>query len=123
MNLSPEDRNLSVTSVHLPAQKPDEIGQVLSVDDEIKRGTAELRRWTATRIVWTFIGGNAVTLIALGALVWLDELNLREKLAGPEQRVVTEHVIMALLGATTVQIGVIAAIIARYLFPGHGGDE
>jgi hypothetical protein len=28
-------------------------------------------------------------------------------------------VIMALLGATTVQVSVIAALIARYLFPGR----
>jgi hypothetical protein len=37
----------------------------------------------------------------------------------PADRIITSQVIMALLGATTVQAGAIAAIIARYLFPGR----
>jgi hypothetical protein len=41
----------------------------------------------------------------------------------PDQRIITEHVIMTLLGATTVQIGSIATIIARYLFPTQSGNR
>jgi hypothetical protein len=34
------------------------------------------------------------------------------------ERVVTAQVLMALLGATTVQLGSMAVIMAKYLFPG-----
>jgi hypothetical protein len=49
----------------------------------------------------------------------LDEINIATHLIAPGDRIITEKVIMALLGATTVQVGAIAAIIARYLFPGR----
>jgi hypothetical protein len=95
----------------------------LSIEDEIRRGDADLRKWMAIRIVWTFIGGNIVTLIALGALVWLDQTNLDHGLIKPGDRIITYRVIMTLLAATTVQVGTIAAIIARYLFPGRSRDD
>jgi hypothetical protein len=89
----------------------------LSVDDEIKREDANLRQWMARCIVWTFIGSTIVTLLALGALVCLDQSNLDDGLIKPGDRIIDHQVIMSLLAATTVQIGTIAVIIARYLFP------
>jgi hypothetical protein len=71
------------------------------------------------QIVWTFIGGNLVTLAALGALAWLDQTNIERGLIMSGDRIVTPQVIMTLLGATTVQVGAIAINIARYLFPGR----
>jgi hypothetical protein len=40
-------------------------------------------------------------------------------LIAPGDRIISAQVIMALLGATTVQVGAIAVLIARYLFPGR----
>jgi hypothetical protein len=37
----------------------------------------------------------------------------------PADRIITSQVVMALLGATAVQVGAIAVIIAQYLFPGR----
>lgn len=91
-------------------------------DDELKQADQNLRQWMATRIVWTFIAGNIVTLVVLGGLAWLDQNNIEHHLISPEDRLVTYQVLMALLGATTVQVGTIAAIIARYLFPGRSRD-
>jgi hypothetical protein len=93
--------------------------EVGPVAERIAQQDADLREWTAIRIVWTFIGGNLVTLAALGALAWLDQKNIERGLIMPGERIVTPQVIMTLLGATTVQIGAIAIIIARYLFPGR----
>lgn len=73
----------------------------------------------ATRIVFTFIGGNLVSLLAIGLLAWLDQSNLDHSLIKPADRIIDHQVIMTLLAAATVQIGTIAAIIARYLFPGR----
>ena len=99
------------------------IGQVhLSVDDQIRLGDQDLRRWMATRIVWTFIAGNLLTVTALGALCWLDQANILHALIQPGQRIVDHRVVMTLIAGTTVQVGAIAIIIARYLFPGRSGS-
>jgi hypothetical protein len=71
--------------------------------------------WT----IWTFIGANLMTLFALGYLAWMDQNNIASKLITPGDRIITSQVFMALLGATTVQVGAIMVIIARYLFPGR----
>jgi hypothetical protein len=83
---------------------------------------AATRKWMASRVVWTLIGADVVTLFCLGALVCLDQRNISYSVIAPADRVVSSQVIMTLLGATTVQVGVIAAIIARYLFPGRSGE-
>jgi hypothetical protein len=62
---------------------------------------------------------KGLTLAALAILVLLDEINIALHLIAPGDRIITEKVIMALLGAATVQVGAIAAIIARHLFPGR----
>jgi hypothetical protein len=51
--------------------------------------------------------------------VVLDEFNIAWHLIAPGDRIIGGQVIMALLGATTVQVGTIAVVIARYLFPGR----
>jgi hypothetical protein len=71
----------------------------------------------ADRVVPAFLKANGLTLVAVAVLVLLDEINIAVHLTAPGDRIITEKVIMALLGATTVQVGVIAALIARYLFP------
>jgi len=70
-------------------------------------------------IIGAFIAANVVTLIALGILARLDQGNIAAKLIEPGDRIITSQVFMALLGATTVQVGAIMVIIARYLFPGR----
>jgi hypothetical protein len=90
-----------------------------TVAEQIALGDADLRQWMARRVGWTFFGLNIVTLAALGLLVALDDINISSHLISPADRIITSGVIMALLGATTVQLGTIAVIIARYLFPGR----
>jgi hypothetical protein len=77
----------------------------------------------AERVVRAFIVANGVALAALGALAVLDEFNIMFQLVTPGERIITPQVFMALLGATTVQVGTIAAIIARYLFPGRSRGD
>lgn len=93
----------------------------LSVDDQIKLGDQDLRKWMTVGFVLAVIVGDVITLGALAWLGHLDQINIEHKLISPGERVITEHVIMSLLGATTVQVGAIAAIIARYLFPRRSG--
>jgi hypothetical protein len=71
----------------------------------------------ARRIVRIFIGANFVTLLVMAGLVWLDQGNVASHSIAPGDRIITSQVFMVLLGATTVQVGSIAFIIAQYLFP------
>jgi hypothetical protein len=93
----------------------DQVG--ISVADHVALQDANLRKWMVDRVVPAFLKANGLTLIALAVLVVLDEINIASHLIAPGDRIITEKVIMALLGATTVQVGAIAALIARYLFP------
>jgi hypothetical protein len=94
----------------------------LSVADRVTLRDADLREWMANRVVPAFLKANGWTLIVLAVLVALDEVNLVLHLVPAGERIVSEKVIMALLGATTVQVGAIALAIARYLFPGRPRD-
>jgi hypothetical protein len=90
-----------------------------SVQDQIALQDADLRKRVAYWTIGTFIGANFVTLVALGYLARLDQSNIASKLIAPGDRIITSQVFIALLGATTVQVGAIMVIIARYLFPGR----
>jgi hypothetical protein len=124
VNIIADDATLSAKAEVLSLQKEEDRAgvRVYSVDEQIKRSDARLRRWMAGRVVRVFVQANCVTLAALGVLVVLDEINVWLRLVGAGDRIITNQVVMTLLGATTVQVGVIAAIIARYLFPGRSGD-
>ncbi len=50
----------------------------------------------------------------------MDQTELAAKLIGPGDQIVNGKVLMALLGATTVQLGTIALIMARYVFKAPG---
>lgn len=95
----------------------------LTVSDQIALRDANLREWLANRVVPVFLKANVFTLIGLGVLVALDEVNLTLHLITPADRIVGEHVVLALLGATTVQLGTVAALIARYLFPSRPAPD
>jgi CRISPR/Cas system-associated protein Csm6 len=91
----------------------------LSVADQLRMRDQALREWLANKVMPSFLWANGLALGAIVLLVALDEINIYFRLAAPGDRIVSSQVIMTLLGATTVQVGVIAAIIARYLFPGR----
>jgi hypothetical protein len=91
----------------------------LSVAELVALRDADLRKWMAERIMPTFLWTNLLTLVAIGVLFIIDEFNVVRNIGTPRDRIITSQVIMALLGATTVQIGTIAVVIARYLFPGR----
>ena len=93
--------------------------RLYSVHEQIALQDAALRRWMARFVIPAFIKANAVTLIAIAALAGLDQFNIAWHLIAPGDRIIGGQVIMALLGATTVQVGTIAVVIARNLFPGR----
>lgn len=107
-------------------------GEVLDLDRETdravgivtrseRRRTQYLRELVAGVIILIFAGANVATFAIVLSLVRLDQENIASHLIAPADRIITNQVIMTLLGATAVQIGVIAGIIARYLFSGQQG--
>lgn len=95
----------------------DEEVRGLSVEEEIALGEYDLRKTTAKKILWVFIGANVVVFIGLGVIFGYDVTLLHQKLVMPSDRLLTTEVIMTVVGATTVQLGAIMFTMARYLFP------
>jgi hypothetical protein len=89
----------------------------LSVADRVTLQDAGLREWMANRVVPAFLWANGLTLAAIGILVVLDEVNIARHLTAPGERIINSQVIMALLGATTVQVGAIAALMSTSQAP------
>lgn len=102
------------------APKPlgDEVVQFsASVDDEVALGDPGIRKKFARNTMVLFAISNVCVLIGLGVVVGLDASQLAGGIITAEQRIVDHRVIMALLGATTVQLGTVIFTIARAIFP------
>ncbi len=92
------------------------------ISDKIKLWDALTRNGLAIGIMVAFLIVNAFTL---GVLVWLgreDHHDLVRKLIVPADRIVNKDVIISLLGASTVQLGSIAVIMAKYVFRAQVDD-
>ena len=89
----------------------------MSIADQIALRTQDMREDFARPVRRVFLWANGVTLLGLAGLVGLDQFNLWHGVTEAGDRIVNSNVVMALLGATTVQVGAISAIIARHLFP------
>jgi len=90
----------------------------MSVADQVKLGELEMRQEAAKKIIDLFKVANIFVLIFLVALViadWFIIYNFEQ--IDLSARLVDKQVIMALLGATTIQLGAIMVSISRFLFP------
>jgi hypothetical protein len=94
-----------------------EINTFTSVADQIALGDQDIRRRFANRVMWLFVLANIFVMGGLGVAFWQDGVQLRAHLIAPGEKVVNSHVVMALLGATTVQLGTVILTITRALFP------
>ena len=65
---------------------------------------------------------NVLTLAGVGYIFHEDNANLVAKVIATPDRVVTPGVVMAIVGATTVQLGALALTMGRYLYPGVRKD-
>ena len=88
----------------------------LSVKDRIALGDAAIRRNIAYVTIGLFTLVNIVTLIFIGILYYFDQRDIAKHLIPANDRVVNAQVVISLLGATTVQLGAIAVIMARGVF-------
>jgi len=91
------------------------------VSDEIKKNEAQsiidARRRLLDTILPIFIGTNVVVLLAVAVAWGFDISGIKDESIEPEDRLITENVMLALIAATTAQVGAIVASIALALFP------
>jgi hypothetical protein len=88
--------------------------------DRIAIGDLEIRKNFANRVMLLFAITNLGALIGLALVFWQDCAQLAAGLTKPADRIIDGKVIMALLGATTVQLGTVIYTITRAIFPSHG---
>ncbi|MBW4034374.1 MAG: hypothetical protein HIU90_02770 [Proteobacteria bacterium] len=99
-----------------PAVQLEDVERGLSVKDRIALGDASIRRQIAIVIMALFAITNVLSVIFIGVLYYFDQRDIADHLIPATARVITPSVVMSLLGATTVQLGAIAVIMARGIF-------
>ena len=99
-----------------PAVQLEDVERGLSVKDRIALGDASIRRQIAIVIMALFAITNVLSVIFIGVLYYFDQRDIADHLMPATARVITPSVVMSLLGATTVQLGAIAVIMARGIF-------
>ena len=94
-----------------------EVAQFETTADVIARGDLEIRKTFARNVMALFVISNLFVLIGLGFVFWQDGVLLADGKIKPAERILDGKVIMALLGATTVQLGTVIYTITRAIFP------
>lgn len=92
------------------------VERALSVKDRIALSDASIRRQITIVILSLFALTNILSVIFVGVLYYFDQRDIAAHLIPATARVITPSVVMSLLGATTVQLGAIAVIMARGIF-------
>lgn len=96
-----------------------ELGQAddnLSVKDRIALSDASIRRQIAIVIMSLFGITNVLSVLFIGVLYYFDQHDIANHMILATDRVITPSVVISLLGATTVQLGAIAVVMARGIF-------
>ena len=79
-------------------------------DQWLQRSEFKLKKALVHTMLWLFSISNAVVLAAVCIVFSFDQS------LDPADRLITSEVIMTLIGATTVQLGVIMITVARSMF-------
>jgi hypothetical protein len=100
--------------------QPQSIGPPLGVDEQIKKSDAQIRKVVSIWIMCLFGATNVFMLVLIVWLAEIDQAQLAAHLIAAPDRLVNNEVLIALLGATTVQLGTVTVIMAKYVFKAPG---
>ena len=89
----------------------------LTVDEEIALTDSRVRTRVTYVIVAAFVLSNVLTLAGVAYIFRADDVDIVAKAITADRRVITSNVVMTIVGATTVQLGALALIMGKYLFP------
>ncbi len=93
-----------------------EFDTFVPVADRIALGDLGIQRRFANTTFILFIVTNLFLLAALGLVFWQESVQLAAGLIGANERIIDARVVIALLGATTVQLGAVIYTMARAIF-------
>ena len=80
-----------------------------------------MRIGMALAMIWLFYYLNTQVVSLVRDAFNIDTSLLKDKLIQSDKRLITENVLMSLIGATIVQVGVTLVAITGYLFPKNNG--
>ena len=89
----------------------------LSFKEHLDREQWILRKKLASSIMSTFLWINGTVLLLIVGMYVADCIFLSNGVIKSSERVIGANVIMSIVGATTIQLGAIAASLSRWLFP------
>jgi len=104
----------------LATAKQEDVPARFTPGEQVILSDAETRKSISRWIMRLFVIVNIVTLGLILGLAVGDQRQLAAGLIKPDERLVDSQVLMAMLGATTVQLGTIAVIMAKYMFKPPG---
>ena len=113
MSASPPEIRPAAISRGLESYEP----SGLSVQDINRLRDASLRRAVTYAIVGAFLFVNVLTTLGIGWIYSNDQAELARHLITPADRIITTSIVVTAVGATTVQLGALALLIGRFLFP------
>src|SRR5262245_54298137 len=87
---------------------PKQVEANLAVRDRLDLQESELRRQVAQKITWAFLAVNGCVIALVLLAIGLDHYFIHQKHMPSSERLVTTHLLMTIIGATTVQLGAIA---------------
>ncbi len=120
MNGSLSNDRATKFSATLDAPKRENVSSGLTPGEQVLLSDAETRKSISRWIMRLFAVVNIVTLGLILGLAVGDQRQLAAGLIKPDERLIDSQVLMAMLGATTVQLGTIAVIMAKYMFKPPG---
>lgn len=75
-----------------------------------------LRKEITQKVILSFIIVNVAVLLLISAIFIVDTVLISKGIIKSAERLVTEKIIMTVIGATTVQFGAIAVSVSTWLF-------
>lgn len=122
INLAPSDLTQKNTISTFEVGLNKEVA-AFSTADQIALGDLEIRKQFAAQIIKLFVFSNLFVMVALGVCFWSDYTQIASRLISEDHRIIDNKVIMALLGATTVQLGAVIYTMTQAIFPTQGGKK
>jgi hypothetical protein len=112
-----EDETFSVRPPKITSVREHLQIEELRIKDENADAERQLRKSAADRVINIFLVSNLAILVAVILASAFDYLFIYKGITRSDDRLISAKVIMALVGATTVQLGTVMLTIYRYLFP------
>jgi len=88
-----------------------------SVAESIALTDARVRTHVSYAIAGAFVLANILTLAGVAYIFYEDNANIVAGIMTKPSRVITPHVVITIIDATTIQLGALALTMGKYLYP------